>query len=176
LFAGNPDDDEGTLTARRAALVSTAGLLRLAERIGVGEFVLLGEGAERANERRRPSILESTFEAVVGAIFVEFGFERTRDWLVALAAPELGERPPLASLKSPKSHLLEAAQALTGRPPTYRVLSVEGPDHARRFVVEVLVGDEVVATGSGASRREAETHAAAVALDHLSGPPRPERQ
>jgi ribonuclease III len=105
----------------------------------------------------------------VAAVFVEFGYEGTRDWLLGIAAPELGDRPPIASLKSPKSHLLEAAQAMTGKPPSYRVLSVEGPDHARHYVVEAVVGGEVAGTGSGSSRREAETKAASAALETLAG-------
>ncbi|MBA3780220.1 MAG: ribonuclease III [Chloroflexi bacterium] len=167
LYARHPDDDEGVLTARRAALVSMTGLARLADRIRLAEYLVLGEGAERANERRRPSVLESTFEALVGAVYVDLGYAAARDWLIGLAAPELDEEPSVLSLKSPKSRLLEAAQARIGEPPTYRVLSVVGPDHDRRYVVEALVGGEVLGTGTGANRREAETQAAAVALERF---------
>jgi ribonuclease-3 len=167
LFRQHPDDDEGTLTARRAALVSTPGLARLAERVGLSDYVVLGEGAERAGERRRPSVLEAAFEAVVGAIHVTFGFERTRDWLIELAAPELSERRSIDSLKSPKSRLLESAQALTGKPPTYRVVSMSGPDHAREYIVEALVGGSVMGTGAGSNRRAAEQVAAAAALERM---------
>jgi ribonuclease III len=167
LYRQHPDEHEGSLTARRAAMVSTAGLSRLAERIGLGDFIVLGEGAERAGERTRSSVLESGFEAVVAAVYVEFGFEKTRTWLLQLAGPELAERPAVQSLKSPKSRLLEASQALTGRPPTYRVLSVEGPDHARRYEVEAMMGGAAVGKGSGPSRREAETEAAAAALERI---------
>ena len=167
LFRLHPDDDEGTLTARRAALVSTPGLTRFAQRIGLGEFIMLGEGAERAGERTRPSVLESAFEALVGAVHVTFGLERTEAWLLELAGPELAARPSAATLKSPKSRLLEAGQAMTGRPPTYRVVSMAGPDHLRQFVVEAMIGETAVGTGSGASRREAETAAAADALKRM---------
>jgi ribonuclease-3 len=167
LFRQHPDDDEGSMTARRAALVSTPGLARLAERIGLSDYVVLGEGAERAGERHRPSVLEAAFEAVVGAIHVTFGFERTRDWLIELAAPELSEPRSIDSLKSPKSRLLESAQALTGKPPTYRVVSMSGPDHAREYIVEALVGGSVMGTGAGSNRRAAEQVAAAAALEQM---------
>jgi ribonuclease-3 len=103
----------------------------------------------------------------VGAIHVTFGFERTRDWLIELAAPELSEPRSIDSLKSPKSRLLESAQALTGKPPTYRVVNMSGPDHAREYVVEALVGGEVVGIGSGSNRRAAEQVAAAGALKRM---------
>ena len=106
----------------------------------------------------------------MGALYVDLGLEATRAWLLELAAPELAERPSAASLKSPKSLLLEAAQATTGRPPSYRVLSAVGPDHAKRYMVEALVAGEVLGTGEGGSRRDAETRAAAAALERLSHP------
>jgi ribonuclease-3 len=170
LFDEHPGDDEGLLTARRARLVSTRALSRLAERVGLGEFLLLGEGAERARERSRPSVLGAAFEALVGAVYIDRGFAATRDWLLRLAAPELASRPSAASLKSPKSRLQEATQALNKRTPTYRVVSDAGPDHARWYVVEVLVDGEVLGSGGGGSRREAETEAASAALERLAGP------
>jgi ribonuclease III len=170
LFRESGDDDEGVLTARRARLVSSPALARLAARIRLGDYLLLGEGAERAQERRRPTVLESAFEAVVGAIYLDQGYARTRDWLRALAAPELADRPPPTALKSAKSRLLEATQALTGRHPTYRVVTATGPDHARWYMVEALVGGEVLGTGGGRNRRAAEMEAAEAALLRLAGP------
>jgi ribonuclease III len=170
LFVESPDDDEGVLTARRARLVSSPALARLATRIGLGEYLLLGEGAERARERRRPTVLESAFEALVGAIYLDRGYAQTRQWLLAVAEPELADRPAPAALKSAKSRLLEAMQALTGRPPTYRVVSATGPDHARWYVVEAILGDEVLGAGGGRSRRAAEMQAAETALVRLAGP------
>ena len=158
------------MTARRARLVSTAALARLAGRIGLGDFLLLGEGAERAQERRRPTVLESAFEAVVGAIYLDLGYDRTEEWLLDVARPELLEPSTAATLKSAKSRLLEATQALVGQPPTYRVVDATGPDHARWYVVEALLGEEVLGSGGGRNRREAETEAAEIALTRLSGP------
>jgi ribonuclease-3 len=170
LFRESGDDDEGVLTARRARVVSSPALARLAARIRLGDYLLLGEGAERAQERRRPTVLESAFEAVVGAIYLDQGYPRTRDWLRALAAPELADRPTPAALKSAKSRLLETSQALTGRHPTYRVVTATGPDHARWYVVEALLGNEVLGSGGGQNRRAAEMEAAEAALVRLAGP------
>ena len=168
----HPDDDEGLLTARRAAIVSTRGLARLAERIDLGGYLVLGQGADRAQERRRPSVLAASLEAVIGAIYLELGLDAARDWLLELAAPELEVEQPLIALKSPKSRLQEAAYVRTGRAPTYRVVSAVGPDHAKHFVVEAMVAGEVLGRGEGPNRRAAEQQAAATALDRLA-PVRP---
>src|SRR4026208_2063269 len=85
LYARHPDDDEGYLSARRAAIVSTTGLARLAGRIELGEALLLGEGEAQRSGRRRPSLLASTFEAVAGALYLDLGFETVREWLIGLA-------------------------------------------------------------------------------------------
>lgn len=171
LYGRYPDDDEGSLSARRAAIVSTAGLARLADRIDLGEFVLLGEGERLQRGRMRPSLLASAFEAVAGALFLDLGWEAARDWLVDLAGPELDRGDSISSLKSPKSRLQEHTQRLTGSRPTYRLIDATGPDHDRRFRVEVVVADRVLGTGEGASRRVAETHAAAEALVGIEAGP-----
>jgi ribonuclease-3 len=110
LYARHPDDDEGVLSARRAAIVSTVGLARLAGRIELGQAVLLGQGESQRSGRRRPSLLASSFEALVGALYLDLGFERVRAWLVELATPELDLDAPIGSLKSPKSRLQEYTQ------------------------------------------------------------------
>jgi len=167
LYARHPDDDEGVLSARRAAIVSASGLAALAERIDLGEFLSLGGGESSRLGRQRPSILASGFEAVAGALLLDAGWEPTRDWLVATAAPELDAGLAPALLKSPKSRLQEATQRGTGGRPAYRVIEAAGPDHEKVFRVEVAVGDEVIGMGVGRSRREAETAAAAEAVEVL---------
>ena len=167
LFDRHPDDDEGILSARRAAIVSTSGLSRLAGRLELGESLLLGEGEAARGGRRRPSLLASTFEALVGALYLDLGWPATRDWIVSLAAPELEHDAPVGSLKSPKSRLQEHTQRTTGGRPTYRVLEATGPDHEKLFRIEVEVEGAVLGRGEGPSRRVAETEAAAQALDAL---------
>jgi ribonuclease-3 len=167
LYARHPDDDEGILSARRAAIVSAPGLAALATRIDLGAFLALGEGEAARTGPRRPSILASAFEALAGALLLDIGWERTRDWLLATAAPELDAGLAPMLLKSPKSRLQEATQRTTGGRPAYRVLEAVGPDHDKIFRVEVAVGDEVLGMGIGPSRRVAETAAAAEAVEVL---------
>jgi ribonuclease-3 len=167
LYTRHPDDDEGYLSARRAAIVSTVGLARLAARLDLGQSIMLGEGEAQRSGRRRPSLLASAFEAVAGALYLDLGYEPVHDWLIRLADPELAAEAPIGSLKSPKSRLQEFTQRRTGGRPSYRLLDATGPDHERSFRVEVWVDDELLGVGAGPSRRVAETDAAAQALDHL---------
>ncbi len=167
IYARHPDDDEGVLSARRVAIVSTSGLSRLAGRLDLGDLLLLGEGEAARGARRRPSLLASSFEALIGAIYLDLGWQATRDWLVRLAAPELDHEVAVGSLKSPKSRLQEHTQRTAGHRPTYRVLDAVGPDHDKMFSIEVSVEGDVLGRGEGPSRRVAETAAAAQALDTL---------
>lgn len=167
LHARRPGDDEGVLSARRAAIVSTSGLARLARRIELGDYLLLGEGEAQRGGRSRPILLASALEAVAAAVFLDGGWDVARRWLASLAAPELAADATPGSLKSPKSRLQELTQRRSGERPEYRLVEVTGPDHQRRFVVEVSVGGRIVGAGSGGSRRSAETAAAAAALETL---------
>lgn len=171
LYTRHPDDDEGNLSARRAAIVSTAGLARLAARLDLGQSLSLGEGEAQRSGRRRPSLLASSFEAVAGALYLDLGFDTVRDWLIRLADPELSAEAPIGTLKSPKSRLQEFTQRRSGGRPSYRLLDATGPDHERSFRVEVWVDDELLGVGEGPSRRIAETAAAAQALDRLRAAP-----
>lgn len=164
LYARHPDDDEGVLSARRAAIVSTTGLARLGSRLGLGEQLHLGEGEAARGGRRRPSLLASSFEALAGAIYLDRGWTVTRDWLIELAAPEIELDAPIGALKSPKSQLQEFTQQTSGGRPVYRLLDAVGPDHQKQFRIEVAVEGEVLGEGEGSTRREAETRAAAEAL------------
>jgi ribonuclease-3 len=177
LYARHPDEDEGYLSARRAAIVSTTGLTRLANRLDLGASLLLGEG-EAQRGRRRPSLLASTFEAIAGALYLDLGFEAVKGWLIGLADPELSAEAPIGALKSPKSRLQEFTQRRSGERPSYRLTDASGPDHERSFRIEVWIDGELMGVGEGTSRRAAETAAAAQAIDRLrsdSGPgPTPE--
>jgi ribonuclease-3 len=167
LYTRHPDDDEGGLSARRAAIVSTTGLARLASRIGLGADLLLGEGESKRSGRRRPTLLASSFEALVGALYLDLGYELVRDWLIGLASPELSLEEPILSLKSPKSRLQEYTQRRSGQRPEYRLLEATGPDHEKSFRIEVWVDGQVLGVGEGPSRRVAETAAAAQAIERI---------
>lgn len=164
LYARHPDDDEGVLSARRAAIVSATGLATLAQRLDLGAFLSLGEGEAGHDGPQRPSILGSAFEALAGALLLDIGWEATRDWVIRAAGPELDAGLPPAMLKSPKSRLQEETQRASGGRPMYRVIEAVGPDHDKVFRVEVSVAGEVLGMGVGPSRRVAETAAAAEAV------------
>ncbi|HYO43091.1 MAG TPA: ribonuclease III [Candidatus Limnocylindrales bacterium] len=172
LYRRHPNDDEGVLSARRAAIVSTPGLAHLAARMDLGSYLLLGEGEAQRGGRVRPSLLASAFEALVGAIYLDLGWDDAREWIVSWAADEIAADSALTTLKSPKSRLQEHTQRTTGDRPLYRLLEAVGPDHEKQFRIEVVVDDRVLGVGEGPSRRIAETSAAAEALEVL----RSERQ
>jgi ribonuclease-3 len=167
LFAAHPTDDEGLLSTRRASIVSTVGLARLANRIDLGSVLLLGEGEAQRGGRRRPSLLASGFEALAGAIYLDLGWETTRAWLTTLAGPELANDSPSLLLKSPKSRLQEYTQRRTGQRPEYRIVEATGPDHEKLFRIEVWVDGRPLGVGEGPSRRTAETAAALEALEAI---------
>ncbi len=167
LFKRHRDEPEGVLTTRRAAIVSTRGLSRISRRLGIGDALVLGQGAENSGERGRPSVLAGLFESIVAAIYLDQGLEAARRFILDAAASELEAALPIDALKAPKSRLQERAFAASGRAPAYRIVSSDGPDHDRHFVVEVAIDGEVRGSGEGRSRREAETRAAEVALERL---------
>ena len=168
LFVHHPDDDEGLLSSRRAAIVSTTGLARLGSRIGIVNELRLGEGEAQRGGRLRPSLVASTFEAVVGAILLDAGWDVARAWVTKIAAREIRAALGPAALKSPKSRLQEHTQRTTGGRPEYRLLEAVGPDHEKVFRVEVVVDGHSLGAGVGPSRRTAETNAAAEALEALA--------
>lgn len=167
LFKRHRDEPEGTLTTRRAAIVSTRGLARIARRLEIGDALILGQGAENSGERSRSSVLAGLFESIVAAVYLDQGLEAARRFILEAAAPELDAAVSVDALKAPKSRLQEHAFSTTGRAPSYRIVSSEGPDHDRHFLVEVAVDGVVLGQGEGRSRREAETHAAQAALEHI---------
>jgi len=167
LFKRYRDEPEGVLTTRRAAIVSTRGLARISRRLGIGDALVLGQGADNSGERGRSSVLAGLFESIVAAIYLDQGLDAARRFILDAAAPELDAALPIDALKAPKSRLQEHAFASTGRAPAYRIVSSDGPDHDRHFIVEVAVDGVVLGRGEGRNRREAETQAAEAALERL---------
>jgi len=158
-----PDRREGDLSRARAALVSESGLAQVATAIDLGRFMLLGKGEERTGGRTRPSILANALEALMGAIYIDAGFEA-----VAAVAARLFERR-LEDVDSHsrldyKSRLQERAQALWQTAPVYEVVAEEGPDHDKRFEVALSLGGRAFGRATGRSKKEAEQGAAAAAL------------
>jgi ribonuclease-3 len=158
-----PDLDEGELSKRRATLVRTTTLAAKARALGLDEALRLGRGEDRSGGREKASILAYVYEAVLGAVFRDGGFARTR----AVAARHFADdiaRGGIAGAPDWKTILQERTQAARRIVPEYRVTEESGPAHARRFAVEVWIDDTCVATGHGPSKRTAEQDAARAAL------------
>jgi len=172
LFERYPDEDEGFLTARRAALVNGEALAAMALALGLDRYLLLGRGESEAGGATRPSLLAASFEALAGALSLSEGPDVTREALERLFAARLDALPDSAGApKSAKSRLQEWTQRHRATKPVYRVVKTSGPPHAQRFRVAVVVDGTVVAEGRGSSRQRAEEQAAAAAIRALSAPP-----
>ena len=166
-----PTTTRAYLSARRAAIVSTAGLARLAGRHRPRRVLLLGEGEAQRDGRRRPSLLASSFEALAGALYLDLGFEPVRDWVVELADPELAAEAPGRRAQEPQEPAPGAHPAATGERPSTGWSTRPARITRRSFRIEVWVDGEVLGVGEGPSRRVAETAAAAQAMERLRTAP-----
>jgi ribonuclease-3 len=165
LYKDYPDLPEGDMTKLRSALVRRETLSRIAQHLNLDDYLYLGRGEETSGGRAKQSILADTLEAVIGAVFLDQGFDTCRDLILRLYEGEV-EKAVLDSLTADcKSQLQEVTQSRYHEIPEYHVISAEGPDHAREFIVEVVVGGRVIGKGRGSSKREAEQKAAKAALD-----------
>lgn len=166
LFTTQPDIDEGQLAKRRASVVSTLALAEVARGIGLGDFLLLGRGEEQTGGRDKDSILADTMEAVFGATYLSAGPEAATELVLRLTEPLLADPERYGAAMDPKTNLQELAARLGASPPKYSISS-SGPDHDRRFIATVVVGD-VSMTGEGTSKKTAEMSAALSAWRTLS--------
>jgi ribonuclease III len=168
LYDKFPDLREGQLTRMRAAIVRTETLAEFGKMIGIDRVLRLGYGEEASGGRSRSSVLGNAFEAVAGALYLDQGMEAVRSFLVPLFEPTLQSIMEAESTKDAKSRLQEWSQSQAERiTPTYRVLQVEGPDHARNFTVEAWIGEQLVGQGTGNSIRRAEQNAAKDAISRM---------
>ncbi len=164
LYANYPDP-EGVLTNWRSALVRTESISIAAEREGFEPLLRLSRGEKRASSpRARRQILANTYEAVVGAIYLDKGYAAARGFIERTLLSTLDEILDNGSWLDPKSRLQEMAQSSEGSTPDYRVLSEDGPDHNKTFVVGVYVDNKLRGQGTGASKQDAQVAAAAAAL------------
>ena len=167
LFERFPDYAEGELTRRKSWLVSSTILAEHAERLGVGDCLILGVGEERSGGRLKPSLLADALEAILGGIFLDGGFSAANRTIRALLETDLGEAELDPPLVEAKNRLQERVQGSGLGLPVYSLDGEEGPDHAKVFTVEVTVEGEVLGTGRGNSKKLAEQRAAVVALERL---------
>ncbi len=173
LYRRFPTLGEGALTKARARLVNLRFLADRARRLDLGRYLILSRGEALHGGRERESTLADAFEALVGAIFLDQGFEPARAFVVEQFAAELGEAPDLSDLENPKGVLQERLQARSAQPPQYRVENATGPDHDRIFECGVYHEGVELGRGRGKSKKIAEAEAALDALRRLDPPPVP---
>ena len=162
LFTNHPDLPEGQLAKLRAAVVSAKALAVVARTLGIGDHVRLGRGEEATGGRDKASILSDTVEAVLGAIYVQFGIERASEVIHTIFDPVIAEAAELGAGLDWKTSLQEVTATHDLGVPRY-VLESEGPDHDKRFTAEVHVGKRVFPGGSGRSKKKAEQEVAEIA-------------
>jgi len=165
LFEKYPKKSEGELTNWRAALVNAKMLSEIAQELRFNDYLLLSKGEAKEMGKARQYILANTFEALVGAAYLDSGYKKCRDFLrknLIVKLPEIIEK---GLFKDAKSRFQEEAQERTGITPTYKVIKEWGPDHAKHFIIGVFLNNELVADGEGSSKQEAELEAAKNALE-----------
>jgi ribonuclease III len=168
LFRDFPEFDEGQKSKTKAALVSTTALALQAERLGLGDHLLLGRGEEKTGGRRKQALLADGYEALIAAIYLDGGIEQARAFIAREFAALLDDisRHGLTG-RDHKSSLQEYLQSHDYPLPEYRVAGTLGPDHRKLFQVEVVVRGETIAAATGPSKKEAEQEAARAALEKL---------
>ena len=169
LYDRFPEEDEGRLTARRAALVNRDSLAAVALGLGLDRYLLLGRGEADGGGATRPSLLAATFEALAGALAVREGFGTTQRWLRRIFGPLLAPGGADEPHKSAKSRLQEWTQRHHHQKPRYELVEVSGPSHRQAFTLSAIVDGELKGIGHGSSRQRAEESAAAAALAELTG-------
>jgi ribonuclease-3 len=169
LYNEYPDLDEGELAKRRASLVSSVALAEVAHAIGLGKYIRLGKGEEQTGGRDKSSILADTVEAVIGAVYLDAGGARAREFVLQLIRPLMDDPERFGASMDPKTSLQELA-ALRGLGVPRYVVTDSGPDHSKRFHAVVLVGETEAGSGDGTSKKHAEMAAALYAFAALQDP------
>lgn len=174
LYQKYPDLSEAQLTRLRAALVDETQLAKFAQKIGLGAQMRLGKGAEKDGGRQKPSLLSDTFEAAIGAYFLESGIEAAQAYIETLFLPVAAEKIAQAqthsrspSLVDPKNQLQQWALEKFGEHPRYFIIAESGPDHEKIFTAEVRIQNRVYGIGRDRRKQEAEKRAAEAVLQDL---------
>ena len=167
LYEKFPEADEGALTKSRAKLANAASFATHGRALGLGAYLIISRGEENTGGRERASALADAFEAVLGAIFLDGGFEVAREFILREFEGDFEGLALQTAIANPKGELQEWLQAKSPVAPAYRLISAEGPDHERQFVCAVLHEEVELARGSGKSKKIAESHAAMAALKIL---------
>ncbi len=171
LYREFPDFDEGSLTKLRSSLVRTDTLARVAKTLDLGAYLYLGKGEDESGGRNKRRNLACTVEAVIGAVFVDQGFDTAREFVLRILSSEFEPAIEQKLEKDPKSKLQEAMQSQRQLTPTYKTIDSSGPDHKKLFTMQVYIDDILLGSGTGRSKRRAEQEAAKAALEYLEGEP-----
>lgn len=161
----NYDEPEGVLTNWRSALVRTESLSAAAHKLGFEPLLRLSRGERNGSERARHQILANTFEAVIGAIYLDRGYDAAKDFVQEHIISTLEKILYHNLWRDPKSRLQELAQSEEGLTPNYKVMDEEGPDHDKMFTIGVYIGDDLRGKGNGPSKQAAQQAAAEQALE-----------
>ncbi|MDA1079775.1 MAG: ribonuclease III [bacterium] len=164
LYRQFPQELEGTLTSYRSSLVKTTTLARVARKLEIGDAIIMSKGEAESGGRDNDGLLADTFEALVGALYLNSGFPAVESFLGEHLFIEFDTILKEGTYKDAKSELQELVQADNLAAPTYRVTQEEGPDHDKEFTVEVRIGGKSAATGIGKSKQQAQQDAAEKAL------------
>ncbi len=164
LYDKYPEKPEGELTAVRAALVNTVSLSEASEKLGVNPYLLMSKGESKDTGRARAYILANAFEAFVGALYLDAGYDRAAQFIGENLFAKTEQIVEKRLWQDPKSRFQELAQEHSSITPTYETLHTDGPDHDRTFTIGVFLKREKVAEGTGRSKQEAEQAAAEAAI------------
>lgn len=164
LFKQFPDYLEGDLTNIRSNLVRTASLAKIAQRLKIGNYLLLSKGEKESGGQKNPTLLANALEAVIGAIFLDQDLKTVKKFIRNNFSSALESLVRLGGLKDSKSLLQEKIQSETNFSPVYKTIKEEGPDHNKTFTVGVFLSNKLLATGMGKSKQQAEEEAAKIAL------------
>ena len=156
----NYEEPEGVMTALRSALVRTESIGDAGKELGYEPLVRLSHGEKNGSERAHDVILADCFEAVIGAIYLDHGYEAAKDFIYKHIIVKIDEIIKEGTWRDPKSYVQELAQKIDGVTPVYRTLGEDGPDHDKTFTVGIYVGEKLVGKGTGHSKQEAQTEAA----------------
>jgi ribonuclease III len=167
LYINYPEFNEGVLTNLRSLLVNTKSLAGLAREYEFGQYLKLSKGEEESKGRENESLLANSFEAYIGALYLDSGVEAVKEFLGEVLVPKIKGYVEKKAFKDPKSLLQEFVQGQKQSSPFYKVLNEEGPPHAKTFTIGVVINNEVLGEGVGKSKQEAEENAAKEALRHL---------
>lgn len=164
LYHKYEDLAEGDLTSYRAALVNTKSIGAIAKELNFNNYLFLSKGESKDFGKARLSILADTYEAFIGAVFLDKGYDFAKEFIEKTLLTHTEEVVEAGKYRDPKSVIQEKSQDLLSVTPNYKVISESGPDHDKKFIVGIYFGEEKIAEGEGRSKQEAETHAAKVAI------------